>query len=275
MRFIILSILFSFPSFSFYLNTNIGAAFDKKEVKIYITSNSTCTNAGVDKNDILDMAVAGANKYWNRVPTSSLRIKRGGIYQTTDSKFLTEKLCASDSTTSCPSATSVPKVSDIVIACNSNTTDNFPSSSYLAISAPTNISGSDINGSIILINDSSNTTFATLSTEEMISVLAHEIGHAVGLGHSERDEAMMHYLKNEDRRKLAQDDIDGISYLYPNQFDSCNNFLGLNISDSKSNNNSNSSFMGSFILGLSLCFLYSFLMIIFTRRSNLARLISK
>lgn len=250
-KIILLFLLVSLPAHGFFLNTSTGAAFDN-EVSVYVTSNSNCTNAGVTKESLLDMAVEGAQKYWNSVPTANLTIRRGGILQTSDNLFLTGKLCA----TNCNSATDVPAVTDIVIACNSNTTDNFPSSSFLALTAPNNLTSSEIKGSVILINDSSNTTFNTLSSAEMIAVLAHEIGHAIGLGHTDRSEALMYHLNNENRKKLAQDDIDGVSYLYPNQLDGCKSLFGLTLGmNSPKDPPHQTAFIWSLILGLSIGFL--------------------
>ena len=48
-------------------------------------------------------------------------------------------------------------------------------------------------------------------------ILAHEIGHILGLGHSADINALMYYDGSyKNKLSLAQDDIDGISYLYPN-----------------------------------------------------------
>lgn len=225
----ILLLLLPTLSWGFYLSTNTGAAFKDSHVKVYITSNSTCTQTGYTKEEILNFAVVGAQKFWNDIPSSTLKVSRGGILETADNNYLTGRLCLiSDS--ECNSGTAVPGDNDIVIACNGNTTDNFKSSSYLALSAPNNVSGKNIKGSVILVNDSGNSAVSTLSSAEMISLMAHEVGHAVGLGHSEKDEALMYYKNSENRRKLSQDDIDGVSYLYPNKLDGCTSFIG-SISD--------------------------------------------
>lgn len=212
-KIIILTLLiFSFQSFAFRLNTSTGAAFKDNEVKIYVTSNSTCTQAGTTPEELLDLAVEASDDFWNTVSTANITVKKGGIKTITDTNYITGELCVSDSDTSCP-GTSVPKVNDIVIACNNNAT-NFTSSSLLALSGPNNVSGSTISGSVILINDL-HTSFSLLSRSEKLNVLAHEIGHALGLGHTNKSEALMYYKNSDDRVALSQDDIDGITYLYP------------------------------------------------------------
>lgn len=213
---------------AFTLITSTNASFSKSSVKVYITSNSTCSLAGVSPTDLLNYAVDGANKFWNKVPSANIEVKKGGILTTQDSLFLNGVLCVDDSDTVCNSATSVPKVSDIVIACNSNTSENFttPSSMY-ALTAPNNISGSKIKGSIILINDSSSTPFNTLSKEEIKNVMAHEIGHALGLGHSQKSAALMYYQDFDSRNALGEDDMDGISYLYPNKLSGCSGIFSI------------------------------------------------
>lgn len=211
-------------SFGFTLNTSTSAAFTSKEVKFYLTSNSLCENIGISPEELIDLAKEAANDFWNRVPTSSVRLKNGGILNTTNSLYLSGKLCAREDNQNCDDASSVPFGNDIIIACNNNT-ENFSATNILALSGPTNISGSKISGSVLLLNNISNSDFSLLTSHEKKAALAHEFGHALGLGHSKKEEALMYY-RNADRiHRLSQDDIDGISYLYPNKLDGCGSFF--------------------------------------------------
>ena len=234
---ILILLICSSQVFAFRLITNIGAAFDSEEVKIYITSNSSCLNAGGDPNELLDQAVNAAENFWNTVPTSNIKIIRGGILQTTDNSFITAELCTPDSTKTCLTGSTVTTdVSSIIIACNNNQLKNFTAPEIQAISGPVNISSKKIIGSIILINDALNSTVGTLSANELVSLLAHEIGHAVGIGHSNKEEAMMYYKSTEYISSLSQDDIDAITYLYPNEIENCNGLFGGTLSINLDNN---------------------------------------
>src|SRR3989344_5961101 len=122
--------LFVSSLYAFTLNNNIDAGFSVPEVSIYVTSNSDCFNAGISQQELLDLAVESGRKFWNKIPSTRLKIKRGGIYETTNELFLTGILCVNDSDSDCDEDTSVPKAKrDIIIACNSETEENFKTSS--------------------------------------------------------------------------------------------------------------------------------------------------
>lgn len=198
---------------AFTLNTNFAAAFPGEEVKVNLATHD-CSNLPYTNDEILSMATEGVNKFWNRVPTSKLKI-RSGSHVTVSSDFESGALCSSN-TNGCEANPALSGQSQILISCNSNTT-NFSSNGVLAVTANVNTSGTDIVGSVILLNNRSGSGLATLSRESFISVLAHEIGHAVGLGHSPVTDSLMYYANISNRVSLGEDDMDGITYLYPRE----------------------------------------------------------
>lgn len=65
------------------------------------------------------------------------------------------------------------------------------------------------------------------------SVALHEIGHSLGLAHSDEREAVMHPFYVEQHYGLKQDDIDGIQQLYRKWTFSCSTSLKNGPSDFK------------------------------------------
>jgi hypothetical protein len=232
-KFIIKLIFLSFTFFptnilAFTLNNNISAGFPHRSVGVFVTSNSVCTNAQVSKEQLMAMISEAINQYWNTVPTSSLRLYNGGIFTTSDNNFIIGHLCSAETSVPCVTPI-VPKVNDIVISCNTNKDDNFPDvggspSSILAITLPNNVSGGSIIGSAIIINDTLDTRFRDLSWADQVAVIAHEIGHAIGLGHSPSRSNLMYADVIPVRHSLGRGDIKGVSYLYPVKFDGCGLF---------------------------------------------------
>ncbi len=202
---------------AFTLNTNFAAAFPGEEVSVNLATHD-CSNLPYTNDEILSMATEGVNKFWNKVSTSKLKIRRGQ-HVSVSSDFESGALCTSN-TNGCVANPALSGQSQILISCNSNST-NFSSSGVLAVTANVNTSGVDIIGSVILLNNidysPGESALSNLSRESFISVLAHEIGHAVGLGHSPVKDSLMYYANISNRVSLGEDDMDGITYLYPRE----------------------------------------------------------
>ena len=216
---IILTLLLFIPvnCFAFTLNTSFAAAFDKDEVLVNMATHD-CDELPFTNDEILSMANEGMDKFWNRVPTSKLKIRRGS-HVTVSAEFETGRLCTANAG-SCTPNSALASESDILISCNKDTgagSENFPSSGVLAVTLPINTAGTAIKGSVILLNNKAGSALATLSREEFVSVLAHEVGHAIGLGHSKFTDSLMLYENLKNRRYLGEDDHDGVSYLYPRE----------------------------------------------------------
>lgn len=217
---LILSLLFSSSSFAWTLNNNFVASFEDNNVKVYIDSDTACN--GIFYSDEFESVVkASINKYWNKVTTANLNLSFAGFSE----PVLTMnhgRLCSptdDDCITAARAAGQaqgeeglIPSVDGIVIACNDNNL-NFGGTNVLAVTVPNKFSGKKIKGAVILINADS--TMGALTRDDQIGVIAHEVGHALGLGHTDKDEALMYYRIVDQRSRLGQDDIDGISFLYP------------------------------------------------------------
>lgn len=201
----------SLSAHAFTLNNSAKLVFDQDEVTVNVASG--CANIGISSDEMLELVGKAVDNFWNKSPTSRLKLRKGSVVNV-DSRFRTDSICTAS--TNCEPNPVLAVDSDILIACNLNAT-NFPNSSILGITIPNNISGSTIVGALVMINDKSDTQFDTKSEDSKVAILAHEIGHAFGLGHSPVNDSLMYYATVSQRKALGRDDIDGISYLYPKQ----------------------------------------------------------
>ncbi len=229
MKLFILFFLTISLSHAFTLNNNFGASFKNPKVKVYVAGDSICT--GITTAELESLIKPSVDKFWNNVPTSQLRLKASGFshpIQTVDINLA--RLCSPTDTACIANANTngdaiLPPVDGIVISCNSNTR-NFTGRSVVAVTVPNNFSNKKIKGAVILINDNANIDgegLLALDRSDRIGVIAHEIGHAIGLGHAEDDEkqALMYFRVVDQRKRLGKDDIRGVTYLYPVKVDGC------------------------------------------------------
>ena len=152
----------------------------------------------------VDALIGKAMEIWNGVATSKLVVSRLANTSTTVAQL------------NGGTATDTP-----VIACDPNFSTSLGSSGngipgVALVATPPR--GGNISYAYILINvESGSTGNVTSLSEDLVSiVLAHEIGHVLGLGHSPDVNALMYYNASaKTKLGLAQDDIDGITYLYP------------------------------------------------------------
>lgn len=254
-KFIILFLLNSVLLRAGTFNNNAGAFFAQNTVNVRVASNTTCVNAGTSVDELVEMISPAINDYWNTVTMSRLRLENGGTLETSDNNFNVGKLCNVETDDLCiDNGGLIPKVTEIVITCNSDLVDNFSGgkdSTAHAIALPNNISGNGIAGSVIIINNTASSPFQALSYQQKVWVLAHEIGHAIGIGHTTSDANLMYYTLSPERFALGPDDVMAMSYLYPKRFDGCGIFSTEDVSK-----NSGGGFGTSFFFGI-----FSFLLL--------------
>lgn len=233
MKTFILFFIFSLTANAFTLNNNFGAGFKKNKVNVYIAGDTICPGNEISIEELASYVKPAVSKFWNEVPTSRLRLKAAGFSDDIPTIDInTARLCSPTDTACISDATTknqdiIPPVNGIVIACN-QLADNYDGNGVVAVTVPNNFSGKKITGAVILINENGvNSKFKTLSRDDRIGVIAHEIGHAIGLGHSEVAEALMYYKVQNIRKSLGQDDVDGVTYLYPIKVDGCGLIDGL------------------------------------------------
>lgn len=197
---------------AFRLNNSAKLVFDKDEVQVNV-AGGFCTNLGITDAEFLSIVSEAVDHFWNTSPTSRLKLRQGSVVSVA-AAFNTGTICMP--ATNCDPNPALAVSNDILISCNTNA-GNFTSSAILAVAIPNNISGNKIVGSLVLINDQASNQFSSKTREEKVAIVAHELGHTFGLGHSPVEDSLMYYATVASRRSLGRDDIDGISYLYPKQ----------------------------------------------------------
>ncbi len=159
-------------------------------------------------------AVGSALNLWNGVPSTNLTVKTGTTVQ------LPLAITSYVGT----SPTALAPVGNPIIVCEANFSadtgldpDSIPGFAGALNVDPT--SGKMLGALLVLNIESSGTASITnLAASLTTVILAHEIGHILGLGHSADTNALMYYSVTPDKvAALAQDDVDGITYLYPRE----------------------------------------------------------
>lgn len=178
-------------------------------------SNSTITfdidSSCSSYSDLVNGAIDRAATVWGKVPTSSLAVTRG----------TTVTLPGAITNYVGSTANSYAPTGNPIVYCDSNFESNSGASadSIPGFATGQNISSDGkIAGCLLVLNVESGGAASIVSLDSTLvdNVLTHEIGHCLGLGHSADTNALMYYSTGYGRKTvLTQDDINGVTYLYP------------------------------------------------------------
>lgn len=181
----LIALLLSFSAEAFVLYSPTYRLSHPDDTVVYVSSDSNCTHFS---NEALGEKVQVAiDRYWNTVTQSRLKLRYGGI-------------------SSLPMDVAAPSGA-IVVGCGSSSGGGHASLSESSGSA------------IVTIN--SGVSYSANGREGIIRIIAHELGHGIGLHHSDDPRSIMTYRTDRSWSLspafLSQDDKDGVIYLYPNE----------------------------------------------------------
>lgn len=215
------------------VNSGLSGFQTSPNINIYMASN-TCTNAGITPAQMENLIKEAISTYWNSIPSSSLTLSFIGTKSVDASAMDLNALINGNVTNN-----------QIVVGCSASGTFG---ATTLAVGSMGCLSNTDCRGGV-LINDTASTPFKNVSYDVQKSTFAHELGHALGLGHTSVEEALMYYdASNRNKKKLNQDDIDAATYLYPNQ-KKLSGLAGA-CGTIESETNSKNNFLGSILFGV-------------------------
>lgn len=228
--FVILAFFISQSASAFTLSESQGRSFSNDEIDVFIASTS-CDNAGFSTSELTSMVQNAVDDYWNKVPTSALYLDVKGIEPSFDLNNRSHS----------EAINSFVPAGSIVAGCNNDFDDP-------AILGGAVIDCSNGCKAVLILNAMNGSNLANKSRADVEAVIAHEIGHAIGLGHSQYEFNLMWFSTGQKTQKwLGQDDIDGVTYLYPHDSE----FIGLFGSCATIKlNDDNNQFPGIFIFSL-------------------------
>lgn len=169
-------------AWAFTLITADMRGWDPAEVKLHFNPANCPSGAAVEE------AIERSVNLWNGAPTSRLRL----VYQ---------------GKTSLTGGQGEP-----VVEC---VTSGLASSLGVGILSTI---GGRINSAHIELNGEPSAVgyVGNYTVDQLAVVVAHEIGHVIGLGHSSSETALMYpSIGRKDTLSLSQDEVDGVTYLYP------------------------------------------------------------
>lgn len=200
--FLLSSQLYAFTLFGSYSNLT---GFKVNDLYVYLNNNSCPTSLSSNLTEAIDT--------WNRTPMSRLKLHFGGSTSTPASDL---RLGNFDErvTIACSTQFQIDSQDQSGSnGCSGSCLDRVYARAGVFADNNQNLSKSYI---VINMNSSAQARFDSLSSQQQQITLAHELGHTLGLGHSEDSEALMYaYIDNKSELILSRDDQEGMAFLYP------------------------------------------------------------
>lgn len=201
MRFLLNCLTASFALSATAFTVTIPGVFGYTADPVVLHINPTNCPASIvdDTNAAIDL--------WNSAPTSGLKLELGA--NTTSDVSTYKDFSFSDT--------------QIVIGCSTNFNsdknggcDSTCLDFTIAVGSAASIGSHLVKGQVTInMNVGAGGNYANKTSVQKQIVLAHELGHALGLGHTDYEPALMYYnIGSKENLALSQDDIDGITYLY-------------------------------------------------------------
>ena len=148
-----------------------------------------CQANGISNDELKNVVQTAIDQYWNTVAEANLTLRVG------------------DEVSRTPTAGNAI-AGEILIGC-----------SALGASGPSGSALPDRSkGSAVIVLNATTLVPGGYTAEGLLGVVIHEMGHALGLAHSDDNASVMTYRSNSwspGPTYLAKDDKDGIAYLYP------------------------------------------------------------
>lgn len=182
--------------------TLIGAStggWTPRVLTVYVSTDN-CSIPAEEVLSIVDNAITS----WNGVPTAEITLRRALV-----TRAVTAEEFIDDAATELP-----------LILCDPSFGSHLSGTNPDGVPAVTQVSAANghINYGGILLNAQAGAgaELSQLSSTELAITVAHELGHVLGLGHSSDPMALMYYsISGKSRALLTEDDMDGVTYLYP------------------------------------------------------------
>ncbi|MEC7183052.1 MAG: matrixin family metalloprotease [Bdellovibrionota bacterium] len=197
---LILLFFITSKAYSFTLLWNIPPRFPSGNITIKVNTTSCSSGVPESYTEIQTLLKEAADTYWNQIYSSSLNFKVEGTI-TVDNDINKIKEAANNF---------------VAVGCDDLGTQGTYAAASLDCSKSNNIC-TNAKGYMVINHNTVNSPWKNADRNIKIAVLAHELGHTIGIGHSQKSYALMYFsTSNSDiQTYLSEDDADAATFLYP------------------------------------------------------------